>query len=100
MQALLASQSISITDLKRSPADAIAKAGAAALAVLHNNRPTAYLVPAATYQHMQAQLQMQQWRAAADASYADQRHTVPEDEVFDDIEGAIQDMEPALLAAA
>jgi antitoxin StbD len=100
MQPLFASQSISITELKRSPTEAIAKAGASALAVLHNNRPTAYLVPAATYQLMQAQLQMQQWRAAADASYADQRHALPEDEVFADIESAIQDLEPALLAAA
>jgi antitoxin StbD len=99
MQPLLASQSISITELKRSPSDAITKAGASALAVLEHNRPTAYLVPAAVYQQMQAQLQMQQWRAAADASYTDQRHALPVDEVFADIERAIQDLEPVLLAA-
>jgi antitoxin StbD len=90
MEQLFASQSISVTDLKRSPTEAIQKAGSQALAVLHHNRPTAYLVPAATYQQMRAQLQMQLWRADAQASYADQRPTVSEDAVFTDIETAIQ----------
>jgi antitoxin StbD len=90
MEQIFASQSISVTELKRNPTDAIEKAGNNALAVLHHNRPTAYLVPAATYQHMHTQLQMQQWRADAKASLSDQRPAMAEETVFSEVEDAIQ----------
>ncbi len=89
MEQLFASRSISVTELKRSPTLAIEQAGAEAVAVLNHNRPAAYLVPAATYQNMLAQLQVQQWRSAVEVSRADPRPDVSEEDAFAAVEKAI-----------
>lgn len=52
MEAILADNSVSITELKRNPSAVIAAADGESVAVLVHNRPSAYLVPAATYQRM------------------------------------------------
>jgi antitoxin StbD len=49
MESILADNSISITELKRNPSAVIEAAGGESVAVLVHNRPSAYLVPAATY---------------------------------------------------
>jgi len=50
MNALLAETSIGITELKKNPSAVIREAGAATIVVLHHNKPSAYLVPASTYE--------------------------------------------------
>jgi antitoxin StbD len=89
MEQLFANRSISVTELKRSPTSAIEQAGLEAVAVLNHNRPAAYLVPAATYQNMLAQLQVQQWRNAVEVSRADPRPDVMEEDAFAAIEKSI-----------
>ena len=50
MDAVLAETSIGITELKKNPSAVIRDAGTQAVVVLHHNKPTAYLVPASTYE--------------------------------------------------
>lgn len=52
MEALFAETSIGITDLKKNPSAVIRDAGQSAVVVLHHNKPSAYLVPAKTYEAM------------------------------------------------
>ncbi len=52
METILASASISITELKRNPSAAIKAADGESVAVLVHNKPSAYLVPAVTYQRL------------------------------------------------
>ena len=49
MESILADNSISITELKRNPSAVIEAADGESVAVLVHNKPSAYLVPAATY---------------------------------------------------
>lgn len=57
MQILFASASISISELKKNPKAVIGAAEGAPVAVLVHNKPTAYLVPAETFQLMMEQLE-------------------------------------------
>ncbi len=50
MEALQARLSASISELKKNPSALIAGANGEVIAILNHNRPTAYLVPAATYE--------------------------------------------------
>lgn len=50
MDAVLADTSIGITELKKNPSAIIREAGARTIVVLHHNKPSAYLVPASTYE--------------------------------------------------
>lgn len=52
MQHLLSKATVSITELKRNPTAVIDAADDEVVAVLVHNRPSAYLVPAATYQRL------------------------------------------------
>lgn len=52
MEQLLASHSVSITELKRSPSAVMAQAGLEPVAILNHNRPAAYLVPPQVYEAM------------------------------------------------
>ncbi|GAA3920926.1 type II toxin-antitoxin system prevent-host-death family antitoxin [Luteimonas soli] len=52
MEAILADASISITELKRNPSAVIEAADGESVAVLVHNKPSAYLVPAATYKRL------------------------------------------------
>lgn len=52
MEQVLASRSVSITELKRSPSAVIEQAGSEPVAVLNHNRPAAYLLPPHVYQAM------------------------------------------------
>ena len=57
METILADASISITELKRNPSAVIDAADGESVAVLVHNKPSAYLVPAATYQRMLERLE-------------------------------------------
>ncbi len=50
MDAVLAETSIGITELKKNPSAVIREAGTDTIVVLHHNKPSAYLVPASTYE--------------------------------------------------
>ena len=52
MDYLLAESSVSITDLKKNPSAIIREAEGAPVAILNHNRPSAYLVPADTFEAM------------------------------------------------
>ncbi|MBL0225479.1 MAG: type II toxin-antitoxin system prevent-host-death family antitoxin [Geobacteraceae bacterium] len=56
MQRILARSSISISDLKKNPSEIINQAHGEPVAVLNHNRPTAYLLPAATFEAIMEQL--------------------------------------------
>ena len=52
MDYLVAKSSVSITDLKKNPSAVIKEAEGAPVAILNHNRPSAYLVPADTFEAM------------------------------------------------
>lgn len=57
MDYLLAESSVSITDLKKNPSAIIREAEGAPVAILNHNRPSAYLVPADTFEAMLEKLE-------------------------------------------
>lgn len=57
METILSGASVSITELKRNPSAVIAAADDEAVAVLVHNKPSAYLVPADTYERMAERLE-------------------------------------------
>ncbi len=52
MEQVLASRSVSITELKRSPSAVLEQAGSEPVAVLNHNRPAAYLLSPHVYASM------------------------------------------------
>jgi len=52
MKAVLSSISASISELKRNPSALIEQSEGEAIAILNHNTPTAYLVPARTYEEL------------------------------------------------
>lgn len=50
MKQVLAECSASISELKKNPTALLNEANGAAVAILNHNKPTAYLVPAETYE--------------------------------------------------
>lgn len=52
MQRILSDNSVSITELKRNPSAVIDAADDAPVAVLVHNKPSAYLLPAGTYERL------------------------------------------------
>ncbi len=50
MESVLASCSASISELKKNPSALIEKSDGEPIAILNHNRPTAYLIPADTYE--------------------------------------------------
>jgi antitoxin StbD len=50
MESVLASCSVSISELKKNPSALIEQADGEPIAILNHNRPTAYLIPAETYE--------------------------------------------------
>jgi antitoxin StbD len=57
MQRILSDTSVSITELKRNPSAVIEAADDAPVAVLVHNKPSAYLLPAATYERLMERLE-------------------------------------------
>lgn len=56
MQRLHARSSVSISDLKKNPSGVISQSKGEPIVILNHNRPTAYLIPAATYEAILDQL--------------------------------------------
>ncbi|HAT51450.1 MAG: type II toxin-antitoxin system Phd/YefM family antitoxin [Nitrospirae bacterium] len=52
MEQVLASRSVGITELKRSPSAVLEQTGSEPVAILNHNRPTAYLLPPQVYEAM------------------------------------------------
>lgn len=52
MMQILSDYSVSISELKKNPSSLIEQSHGSAIAVLNHNKPTAYLVPAETYEQM------------------------------------------------
>jgi antitoxin StbD len=50
MKSILASCSASISELKKNPSVLIEQSGGEPIAILNHNKPTAYLIPAETYE--------------------------------------------------
>ena len=50
MESVLASCSASISELKKNPSALIDQSDGEPIAILNHNRPTAYLIPARTYE--------------------------------------------------
>ena len=50
MEFVLANRSASISELKKNPSSLIEQAEGEPIAILNHNKPTAYLIPAATYE--------------------------------------------------
>ncbi len=50
MESVLATCSASISELKKNPSALIDKSDGEPIAILNHNRPTAYLIPAETYE--------------------------------------------------
>ncbi|MDD5169492.1 MAG: type II toxin-antitoxin system Phd/YefM family antitoxin [Syntrophales bacterium] len=57
MKVVLASCSASISELKKNPSALIGQAEGEPIAILNHNKPTAYLVPAETYEHLMEKLE-------------------------------------------
>ena len=54
MRAILSPFSASISELKKNPTRLIKEADGESVAILNHNKPTAYLVPAETFERMSA----------------------------------------------
>ena len=52
MRAILSPFSASISELKKNPSRLIEEANGESVAILNHNKPTAYLVPAETFERM------------------------------------------------
>ncbi len=52
MTQILSDYTVSISELKKNPSSLIEQSHGSAIAVLNHNKPTAYLVPAETYENM------------------------------------------------
>ena len=52
MKAILANCSASISELKRNPSSLINQSDGEPIAILNHNKPTAYLIPAETYEEL------------------------------------------------
>lgn len=57
MKSVLARCSASISELKRNPSALIEKSEGEPIAILNHNNPTAYLVPAETYEKIMEQVE-------------------------------------------
>ncbi len=57
MNSVLANCSVSISELKRNPSAIIDQAEGEPIAILNHNKPTAYLIPAETYEELMEQME-------------------------------------------
>ena len=71
MQAVLAKQSVSVSELKKSPSDVISKLRGKPAAILSHNEVKAYIVPRAWYEAKMEQLEDAELLAIVKARKAD-----------------------------
>ncbi len=63
MEFVLAKCSASISELKKNPSSLIEQSEGEPIAILNHNKPTAYLVPADTYEIMLERIEDYHWGA-------------------------------------
>ena len=80
MEQVLASRSVSITELKRSPSAVLEQAGSEPVAVLNHNRPAAYLLSPKVYEVMLERLGADLRQAIKEG--IDSGAAIPADQVF------------------
>ncbi len=93
MEQVLASRSVSITELKRSPSAVLAQAGSEPVAVLNHNRPAAYLLPPHVYEAMLERLSADLRQAIQEG--IDSGQAIPADRVFAELNTRYADPTPA-----
>ena len=94
MEQVLASRSVSITELKRSPSAVLAQAGSEAVAVLNHNRPAAYLLPPHVYEAMLERLSAELRQTIQEG--IDSGPAIPADQVFGELNARYADSKPAI----
>jgi antitoxin StbD len=57
MNTVLSPFSASVSELKKNPSNLLQQSGGEPVAILNHNRPTAYLIPAKTYEDMLERLE-------------------------------------------
>ena len=57
MNTVLSPYSASVSELKKNPSNLLQESGGEPIAILNHNRPTAYLIPASTYEEMLERLE-------------------------------------------
>jgi antitoxin StbD len=62
MNTILSPFSASISELKKNPSQLIERAGGESVAILNHNKPTAYLIPAETFEWMSNLIEDQELR--------------------------------------
>ncbi len=61
MESVLAQCSASISELKDNPSALIEQSEGNPIVILNHNKPTAYLIPATTYEYMLEQIEDYRW---------------------------------------
>jgi len=97
MEEILASRSVSITELKRSPSAVLAQAGSEAVAVLNHNRPAAYLLPPHVYEAMLKRLSADLRQAIQEG--IDSGPAIAAEEVFTELNARYRDPAPVIKPA-
>ena len=80
MEQVLASRSVSITELKRSPSAVLEQAGSEPVAVLNHNRPAGYLLSPQVYEAMLKRLNADLRQSIQEG--IDSGPVIPADQVF------------------
>ena len=80
MEHVLATRSVSITELKRSPSAVLEQAGSEPVAVLNHNRPAAYLISPHVYKAMLDQLGANLRKSIHDG--IDSGASIPAEQIF------------------
>ena len=94
MEQVLASRSVSITELKRSPSAVLEQAGSEPVAVLNHNRPAAYLLSPDVYEAMLERLNADLRRAIKEG--IDSGPAIPADRVFAELDARYANSKPAI----
>ena len=94
IEQVLATRSVSITELKRSPSAVLAQAGSEAVAVLNHNRPAAYLLPPHVYEAMLERLSADLRQTIQEG--IDSGPAIPAGQVFAELNARYADPTPAI----
>jgi antitoxin StbD len=94
MEQVLASRSVSITELKRSPSAVLEQAGSEPVAVLNHNRPAAYLLSPEVYEAMLERLNADLRQAIKEG--IDSGPALSADEVFAELNLRYAEPKPAI----
>ena len=77
MRQVLADFSVSISELKKNPSSLLTQASGSPIAVLNHNKPTAYLIPAETYEALVDMLDDYELAGLVEERRGDKEQAVP-----------------------